>query len=90
MRPVDIDIKSRRDILQSLHLSQADFDGALETALEDLAGKPKNQLPAPQKIRLVVHGEEYFLGDLANIDVTLGSSQAANSFELRRSVTVTR
>ncbi len=78
MRPVDIDIKSRRDILKSLHLSQADFDGALVTALEDLAGTPRNQLPAPQHIRLVLRGEEYLLGDLANIDVTLGSKEATS------------
>ena len=79
MRPVEIDIKSKLDVMQSLNLSEADFDTALEMALEDLAGTPTCQLPAPADIPIDVGGQVYRLGDLASIDVKFSGSQAALS-----------
>jgi hypothetical protein len=58
MRTIDIDIKSKCDVLQGLDLSEADFEGALATALDGLAGTPTDQLPTPRNITISLRGQE--------------------------------
>jgi hypothetical protein len=77
MRQIDIDIQPKLHSLQVLNLSEADFNGALETALEGLVGVPTHQLPTPGNIALQLRGHEYRLGDLARIDVSLDGSPAS-------------
>ena len=62
MRPVDIDIEPKLDVLQSLGFSEDDFEAALNIALEDLAAPLSRRLPTPGNIPIQLRGQEYRLG----------------------------
>lgn len=70
MTGIDVNIAPKLDALRLRGLSEADFDEALLAALERLEGTPRNQLPPPLDIPLLVAGQEARLGELALIDVT--------------------
>jgi len=73
MTGIDIDIAPKLEALRLRGLSEADFNEALQAALERLDGTPTHQLPTPLDIPLLVAGEQHRLGDLALIDVTFES-----------------
>jgi hypothetical protein len=72
----DIEIKPKQDALQSFGFAEADFETALDDALGALEGRPREELPRPFNIPLMVHGKEHRLGDLAVIIVHLGPNRA--------------
>jgi hypothetical protein len=72
---MDIDINPKLDALRHLGLSRAEFNRALNVALDRLADKPIRELPTPPEIPLLLHGREHRLGDLARIDVRLAPGQ---------------
>jgi hypothetical protein len=76
MTGIDIDIRPKLDALQALNLSEEDFHGALERALDDLVGIPQHRLPTPWNIPMQLKGEAFLLGDLARIDVNRSPVQS--------------
>ena len=74
MDDIDIDIEPKSQVLRSLGFSRADFEEALMTALEELDGKPVQEMPPAPNIPLLLHGKKHLLGDLARIVVMWGAS----------------
>lgn len=67
---IEIDIQPRLDALQSLGVSRADFDVALEQTLAALDVSATGELPIPEDMPIVLAGREHRLGDIAAIEVS--------------------
>ena len=72
----DVEIRPKPQALESINLSDDDFYDALGEALDLLDGRPKEQLPAPANISIVIDGQERRLGELAQIAVSLSANSA--------------
>ena len=71
MSQIDVTITPKIDALRAHGLTEADFNAALDSALQDLEGQPTHRLPRPLEILLTVAGQQLQLGDLACIRVLL-------------------
>jgi hypothetical protein len=65
---IEIDIQPRLDVLQSLSVSRAAFDAALEQTLGSL--HERGELPIPEDMPIILAGREHRLGDIADIEVS--------------------
>jgi hypothetical protein len=70
-RITDVEIKPKLHVLRGLEITRDDFYQALELALDDLDGVPRDKLPAPSRIPLLVRGHQLPLGEIARIEVSL-------------------
>ncbi len=73
MSGIEVSITPKPDALRAHGLSEAEFDAALDSALERLEGEPTERLPRPLEILLNFAGRQLPLGDLARIRVLLDS-----------------